>query len=28
LMIIFAEIWALRWIVLRMPVLRQAPGFA
>jgi Ni/Fe-hydrogenase subunit HybB-like protein len=28
LMIVFAEIWALRWVVLRMPVLRKAPGFA
>ncbi len=27
LMIVFAEIWALRWVVLRMPVLRKAPGF-
>jgi hypothetical protein len=26
-MIVFAEIWALRWVVLRMPVLRKAPGF-
>jgi Ni/Fe-hydrogenase subunit HybB-like protein len=28
LMIVFAEIWALRWVVLRMPVVRRAPGFA
>jgi Ni/Fe-hydrogenase subunit HybB-like protein len=28
LMIVFMEIWALRWVVLRMPVLRKAPGFA
>ena len=28
LMIVFAEIWALRWVVLRMPVLRKAPGFS
>jgi len=28
LMIVFAEIWALRWVVLRMPVLHKAPGFA
>jgi len=27
LMIVFAEIWALRWFVLRMPVLRKEPGF-
>jgi Ni/Fe-hydrogenase subunit HybB-like protein len=27
LMIVFAEIWALRWVVLRMPVLRREPGF-
>jgi Ni/Fe-hydrogenase subunit HybB-like protein len=27
LMIVFAEIWAIRWVVLRMPVLRKAPGF-
>jgi Ni/Fe-hydrogenase subunit HybB-like protein len=27
LMIVFAEIWALRWVVLRMPVLRKEPGF-
>jgi Ni/Fe-hydrogenase subunit HybB-like protein len=27
LMIVFAEIWALRWVVLRMPVLTKAPGF-
>jgi Ni/Fe-hydrogenase subunit HybB-like protein len=27
MMIVFAEIWALRWVVLRMPVLRKAPGF-
>ncbi len=26
-MIICAEIWALRWCVLRMPVLRKAPGY-
>ena len=28
MMIIFAEIWALRWVVLRMPVLRRSPEFA
>jgi Ni/Fe-hydrogenase subunit HybB-like protein len=27
LMIVFAEIWALRWVVLRMPVLRKDPNF-
>jgi Ni/Fe-hydrogenase subunit HybB-like protein len=27
LMIVFAEIWALRWVVLRMPVFRKEPGF-
>jgi Ni/Fe-hydrogenase subunit HybB-like protein len=27
LMIVFAEIWAIRWVVLRMPVLRKEPGF-
>jgi len=27
LMIVFAEIWALRWAVLRMPVLRKDPNF-
>jgi Ni/Fe-hydrogenase subunit HybB-like protein len=28
MMIVFAEIWALRWVVLRMPVLRKAPDFS
>jgi Ni/Fe-hydrogenase subunit HybB-like protein len=28
MMIVFAEIWALRWVVLRMPVLRKDPRFS
>jgi len=26
--VVFAQIWAFRWVILRMPVLRKAPGFA
>jgi len=26
--VVFAQIWVFRWVILRMPVLRKAPGFA